>query len=156
MPRSLSVIDYPITETELEFLRQLSLRGARFMVVGMTAAILQGADSSTRDIDLWVGANSGEKLGDAARAVGGIYIWRTSPPCLDGKGLDRLDLVNRMMGLGDFESEYPGAIDCQIDDFKVKLLPLERIVASKRAADRPKDQASLPSLLAVIKSREYL
>lgn len=156
MPRSLSVIDYPITEAELELLRRLSLDGARFMVVGMTSAILQGADASTRDIDLWFGTTSDGLLAAAARAVGGTFIWRADPPCLEGRELRRIDLVNRMSGLGTFEEELPGAVDCQVDDFVVKLLPVERILESKRVAARPKDLAAIPSLMALLKSREYL
>jgi predicted nucleotidyltransferase len=156
MSRSLSVIDYPITSAELEFLRLLSVNGARFMVVGMTSAILQGADSSTKDIDLWFGRTSDGQLDAAARAVGGTFIWRATPPCLGGRELRRLDLVYNMSGLGNFEEEYAGAIDCQIDDFVVKLLPVERILASKQAAARPKDLAVIPALQALVKSKEYL
>jgi len=146
---------YPISEVELTFLRELALRGARFMIVGMTSAILQGADTVTRDIDLWFATTSDGRLSDASRAAGGTFIWRATPPCLGGKDLDRFDLVYGMSGLGDFESEYEHAVDCQIDDFQVKLLPLERIIASKQAARRPKDLAVLPALLASLESRRY-
>jgi predicted nucleotidyltransferase len=156
MPRSLSVIDYPISKVELELLRQLSLDGARFMLVGMMSAILQGADGITRDIDLWFGTTSDGRLSRAARSVGGTFILRADPPCLGGRELRRIDLVNHMSGLGDFEEEYSRAIDCQIDDFVVKLLPVERILESKQAAARPKDIAVIPSLMALIKSKEYL
>lgn len=150
------MIDYPITEVELELLRQLSLRGARYMVVGMTSAILQGADTSTKDIDLWFGKTSDGRLSEAAQHVGGTFIWRANPPCLGGRGLERFDLVYSMSGLGNFEDEYPGAVDCQVDDFSVKLLPVERVLASKVAAARPKDLAVIPSLMALLKAREYL
>lgn len=146
---------YPISEVELTFLRELSLRGARFMIVGMTSAILQGADTVTKDIDLWFGTTSDGRLSDASRAVGGTFIWRATPPCLDGKELSRFDLVYGMSGLGDFESEYAHAVDCQIDDFQVRLLPLERIIASKQAAHRLKDIAVLPALRASLESRKY-
>jgi hypothetical protein len=61
-----------------------------------------------------------------------------------------------MSGLGSFEDEYPGAVECQVDDFVVKLLPVERVLASKRAAARDKDLAALPSLLALLESKKYL
>ena len=146
---------YPISESELAFLRELSLRGARFMVVGMVSAILQGADTGTRDIDLWFATTSDGRLSEAAKSVGGLFIWRSNPPCLSGKELDRFDLVNRMNGLNDFESEYQRAVDCQIDDFQVKLLPLERIIVSKQTAGRPKDVAALPALQAALESNRY-
>jgi hypothetical protein len=49
-----------------------------------------------------------------------------------------------MSGLGTFDKESPGALDAQIDGVNVKVLP--RILASKRAADRPKDRAVIPAL----------
>jgi predicted nucleotidyltransferase len=146
---------YPISESELAFLRELSLRGARFMVVGMVSAIMQGADTGTRDIDLWFATTSDVRLSEAALSVGGLFIWRANPPCLGGKELDRFDLVNQMNGLDDFESEYQQAIDCQIDDFQVKLLPLRRIIVSKQAAGRSKDLAALPALRAALESSKY-
>jgi hypothetical protein len=38
-----------------------------------------------------------------------------------------------------------------IEDVDVKVLPLPRIIASKRAANRPKDQAVLPALEAALR-----
>lgn len=146
---------YPISERELAFLRELALRGAKFMVVGMVSAILQGADTGTRDIDLWFEAISDRKLKDAARSVGGLVIWRGNPPCLGGSGLDRFDLVIHMSGLDDFDTEYQQAVDCMIDDFQVKLLPLDRIIASKQTAKRAKDVAALPSLMAALEAKKY-
>jgi hypothetical protein len=37
-------------------------------------------------------------------------------------------------------------MEVRIDDIPVRVLPLERIVASKRASGRPKDLAALPAL----------
>jgi hypothetical protein len=147
---------FPITEEELSFLRELSRNGAKFMIVGMSAAILQGADGGTKDIDLWFQTTSDGRLSKAASSVGGIFIWRASPPCLGGEQLARVDLVNRMSGLYDFDVEYEGAVDCRIDDFIVKLLPLERIITSKKASGRLKDKAILPSLRALLKATTYL
>ncbi len=150
------MIDYPITAAELKFLRQLVKSGAEFMVVGMSSAVLQGADIGTKDIDLWFATTSDGRLAQAARSVGGTFIWRAKPPCLDGEELNRFDVVIRMDGLGTFQEEYRHAIDCQIDDFTVKLLPLDRVIASKSASGREKDRAALPALLASLKAKTYL
>jgi hypothetical protein len=157
MPRKLKVMNYdePITPIELEFLRQLVKNDARFMVVGMTSAILQGADGATKDIDLWFERTSDGKLSTATASVGGIFMWRANPPCLGGRGLERFDLVNHIHGLSSFNDEYREAVDLPVEDFTLKLLPLERVVASKRAAGRDKDRAALPSLLAVLSSLKY-
>jgi hypothetical protein len=156
VPRSLSVIDYPITAVELKFLRQLVKSGTEFMVVGMSSAILQGADVGTRDIDLWFGTTSDGRLAEAARSVGGNLISKAKPPYLGGEELNRFDVVIRMDGLGSFQEEYRQAIDCKIDDFTVKLLPLDRVIASKTASGREKDRAAMPALLASLKAKTYL
>jgi len=145
-----------VLPAEMRLLRRLTLSETKFMVVGLTAAVMQGADAVTQDIDLWVSSAGKQGLARAAKEVGGIYAWRADPPFLDGPDLDRIDLVNHMDGLGSFDEEYRGAVDCQIDDFVVKLLPLERIIVSKRAAGRGKDVAALPALEAALISKRYL
>ena len=42
-----------LNESELRFLRALLRRKVRFMVVGLSAAALQGAPVVTQDVDLW-------------------------------------------------------------------------------------------------------
>jgi hypothetical protein len=41
-----------------------------------------------------------------------------------------------------------------VDDVPVKVLPLERVIASKRSAGRPKDVAALPALEATLRARD--
>ena len=157
MSRTFKVVqtNEPITETELEFLRQLAARNTKFMVVGMTSAILQGADTSTKDIDLWFEKTSDGKLSEAAASVGGVFMWRANPPCLGGQGLERFDVVNNLHGLGDFASEYRQSLEIPVEDFAIKILPIERVIASKRAANRDKDRAVLPALLAALAALKY-
>jgi hypothetical protein len=79
------------------------------------------------------------------------------PPTFGGRIGDRFDVVLTMSGLGSFEDEYRGAKSLAIDGVPVRVLPLRRIIASKRAADRPKDRAALPALeaaLSVIEDEE--
>jgi hypothetical protein len=140
--------DIPLSSVELTFLRELVRRKARFMIVGVSAAVLQGADTVTQDVDLWFESFADQRVADAARAAGGVVAWRASPPMLSGDGFDSLDVVQKCDGLGQFEDEYVNAVEIALEDFKVKVLPLARVIASKQAANRKKDQAALPSLLA--------
>jgi hypothetical protein len=144
-----------VTDAEIVFLKELARRRVKFMVVGMSAAVIQGADLGTEDIDLWFQSLSDPGLDQAARAAGGIIAWRANPPMLTGKGLDHIDLVIRCDGLRAFDVEYAAAIDAEAFGVKVKVLPLRRVISSKKAANRLKDQAALPALkaaLAAIKS----
>jgi hypothetical protein len=47
-------VDLPaLADAERAFLRALGERGVRFLVMGMGAAVLQGATAVTQDLDLW-------------------------------------------------------------------------------------------------------
>jgi len=92
-------------------------------------------------------------VGEAARRVGGIWIpthFGMQPPMLGGTLGDRFDVVLTMTGLDTFAAEYSGAEDMELDGVPLKVLPLERIIESKRAANRPKDRAALPALEAAL------
>jgi len=45
--------DYALSEAEKAFFAALNRLGVRYLVVGMSSALLQGAHGSTQDIDLW-------------------------------------------------------------------------------------------------------
>ena len=147
---------FALTGEEVIFLRELVQRGTKFLMVGMAAANLQGADKGTQDIDLWFKTTSDSALDNAARAVGGMFMWRANPPSLSGKALNRVDVVIRCHGLDSFDLEYKNAIDVEIEDFVVKMLPLDRIIVNKTAANRPKDRAALPALQAALLGNRIL
>jgi len=139
--------DSALTDAERRFLQELELRGVAYMLVGLSAASLQGANTTTLDIDLWFERTSDPRIAEAARAVGGDWISGagTMPPQLAGV-LDRFDLVNYMHGLERFEIELAHAKTIAVEGVTLRVLPIDRIIASKRAADRPKDRAVLPAL----------
>jgi len=74
---------------------------------------------------------------------------------LGGAALARVDVVNRLQGLGTFSDEIDGALEVQIDNFVVRILPIERIIASKKVANRPKDRAALPALRAALAAIKF-
>ncbi|MEO0325290.1 MAG: hypothetical protein AAF447_20200 [Myxococcota bacterium] len=96
--------DHPLTEQERGFLQALDEEEIRWVVVGLSAAVLQGADVATQDIDLWLESLTAEGVGRAARRAGGFYTTRTQPPMIGGEGLDRLDLVTHCSGLETFDA----------------------------------------------------
>lgn len=80
---------------------------------------------------------------------------RAQPPILGGMG-DRFDVVTSMSGLPDFESEYARSLEMELEGVPLRVLPLERIIASKRAANRTKDQLALHALELAAKIIERL
>jgi predicted nucleotidyltransferase len=137
------MVDSALTPAELAFLRALNRRGVPFLVVGMSAALLHGVRGSTEDIDLWFPSLDDPQIGEAAREAGGFLIGRVTPPLLGGDIGERFDLVLTMSGLPSFESEYASAVEMAIAGVPIKVLPLERILVSKREANRPKDRIAI-------------
>lgn len=135
-----------LTSPERALLRALNDEGVRYLIVGMSAALMQGARGATEDIDLWFETLGDPRIGDAVRRVGGVWVTRTQPPLLGGAAGDRWDVVTTMSGLPSFDQEYSGSIAMTIDDVEVRVLPIARVIASKRVANRSKDRAVLPSL----------
>jgi len=147
----------PFTNKELAFLRVLVREGVEFLVVGLAAAALQGAPAVTQDVDLWFRDLQDPRLHRALRKAGVTYIPPSmeNPPLLAGGGAELFDVVTHMHGLEPFAEEAPRALKLKIGRTTVPVLPLERIIASKKATDRPKDRAILPALedtLATLRS----
>lgn len=138
----------PFSESELRLLESLLRHKIRFMVVGLSAAALQGAPVVTEDVDLWFDNLSDPKIMQALVKVGAAYIppFGYNPPMLGGAGSEPFDIAIRMSGLGEFSEEWKRAVKIKVGRLWLKVLPLERILASKQAANRPKDQRVIPVL----------
>lgn len=143
-----------LSESERRFLLALNQRGVRYLVVGMGAALAQGARGATEDLDLWFEKMDDPRIAEAAREAGGFYVSGTfgmRPPGVGGPGLeDRFDIVTHMHGLESFDREASQARTEIIDGVELRFLPLERIAVSKRATNRPKDRAQLPAIETAI------
>lgn len=118
------------------------------MVVGLSAATLQGAPVVTQDVDLWFENLDGQKISKAVQEVGAAYVPPSidNPPMFAGAGAELFDIVIRMDGLGTFADEIKNCVEINLGRQKLKVLSLERILASKMAADRPKDKLTIPVL----------
>lgn len=149
----------PFTDREERFLQALVEEGVDFLVVGLAAAAVQGAPAVTQDIDLWFRDLSDPAVGRALRKVGATYIppGPSNPPLLAGGDAGLFDVVVHMHGLRSFAEESRRALRVPIGAVEVPVLPLSRVIASKKATDRPKDRAILPVLedtLRVLESRK--
>lgn len=147
--------DIVLTPAERALLEALHELGVRFLIVGMGAAVIEGAPATTQDLDLWFGRIDAPRLQEAARRAGGFYTagMGLQPPAVGGEGLDRVDLVLGASGLEPFDQEYARAREYELDGVRVAVLPLERVIASKLAANRPKDAAQMPILQATLAAR---
>ena len=150
------MFDIVLTAAERALFEALDALGVQYLIVGMGAALIEGAPGTTQDLDLWFGKIDDERLREAALKAGGFYTtgFGLQPPALGGEGLDRVDVVLTASGLESFDTEFLGALDYVLDGVRVKVLPLERVIVSKRAARRPKDTAQLPMLEAALAARK--
>lgn len=150
------VDDFALTLAERRLFEALNRRGVRFILVGMGAAVLEGAPIATQDLDIWFESTADERVRQAAEDAGGFWIsgFGMQPPAFGGSGLDRLDVVLTAHGLDAFAAEYERAIVCEIEGVSLRVLPLDRIIASKRATNRSKDLAQLPALEATLLARK--
>jgi len=138
----------PFSEAERRLLQHLLKRKVRFMVVGLSAATLQGAPVVTQDVGLWFENLGDPKMSRALLEVGAAYVPPSinNPPMLAGEGAELFDVVIRMDGLGTFADELKNCLDVALGRQKLKVLSLERILVSKIAANRPKDKLTIAVL----------
>ena len=138
----------PFAESEIRLLTALLRARVRFMVVGLSAATMQGAPVVTQDVDLWFEELGDLKISRALPSVGAAYVppSHLNPPMLAVTGAELFDVVLRMDGLGTFASELKHCVDVAPGHSKLKVLSLERILVSKLAANRAKDKLAIPVL----------
>lgn len=118
----------------------------------MTAAVLQGVMMNTLDTDIWVDLPTRQymRLWNLIRAQGGTALSPTLYVLEDGKLVNFLFAVT---GLRKFAAEYNGAVMRKIEGVAVKILPLERVLKSKKTIRRDKDLAHIPLIENVLKAR---
>jgi hypothetical protein len=151
-----------------EILRRLARSEVDFIVVGMTAGVLQGAPATTLDVDV-VHRRSPEnvaRLLSALRELAAVYrhdprglapseshllgpghqLLRTSLGDLDclgaideGRGYEDLLPLTATMTLG--------------EGVTLRVLTLEALIEAKERSGRPKDLAMLPLLRAALDER---
>jgi hypothetical protein len=117
----------------------------------MSAALMQGVRGSTEDVDLWFASVADDRIAEAARIAGGFLITRTQPPLLGGPFGERFDIVTYLSGLPSFEAEYANSKTVDLGNLRLSVLPLERILLSKRAANREKDRMAIAQIEQTLK-----
>ena len=147
------------TDKEIAFLRELARHKVDFMIVGLSAAALQGSPVVTQDVDLWFANLNEPGIKKALDAVGGSSVPPTAahPPLFAGDAVKLVDIVMHLPGLGPFKQGKKYALDVPLHKTKVAVLGLERIIKSKKATGRPKDKLAVPvlqdALIAIRESR---
>ncbi|GAC1562247.1 MAG: hypothetical protein NVS3B10_19660 [Polyangiales bacterium] len=150
-----------------EILRTLVRREVRFIVVGGTAGVLQGAPIHTLDLDI-VYAIDEENVAclDAAlRELGAIFRGDSrklapNPSHLRSRGHKllvtregALDVLGAIEVDAGYDQLLPDADILDLGGIEVRVLSLERLIAVKEKLDRPKDRVMLEILRATLAER---
>jgi hypothetical protein len=107
------------------------------------------------DVDLWVDLPTRQyiRLWNLIRAQGGSALSQTLYVLEDGKVVNFLFAVT---GLRSFTTEAKRAVAARLEGLPVKLLPLERILKSKKAILRDKDLPHIRLIENVLRGRKRL
>jgi hypothetical protein len=121
----------------------------------MTAAILQGVMMNTLDTDIWVDLPTRQymRLWNMIRKMGGTALSQTLYVLEDGKVVN---FVFEVDGLRSFAAEYRQALTFKIENLAVKVLPLERILKSKKTIMRDKDLPHIPRIEEALKAKSQV
>jgi hypothetical protein len=151
-------------------LRTLRTGNVDFIVVGGVAGAAHGLARATYDLDV-VYARSASNLERLVAAVAPLAPYlRGAPPGLpfrfDADTLRRglnftltttlgdLDLLGELTGGGGYEDLRPDSVEAEAYGVTCRFLGLERLIAVKRAAGRPKDLEAIAELEALKEERD--
>ncbi|HZF50917.1 MAG TPA: hypothetical protein VE093_19795 [Polyangiaceae bacterium] len=149
-----------------EILKVLAHHRVELIVVGMTAAVLQGAPVHTFDLDIIYALNdeniqrllaaltelSAEFRGDiAGRRIkpNASHLMSTGHKLLTTK-FGQLDVLATIEKDTRYEDLIGDTVRLDLDGVVIQVLGLERLIRAKENAGRPKDHAALPVLRATL------
>jgi predicted nucleotidyltransferase len=147
-------------------LRLLTENHVEFIIVGGAAATAHGSARLTLDLDV-VYKRSSDNIARMVEALKEIQPYlRGAPPGLPfdwsastiKKGLNftlvtslgALDLLGEIVGGGGYEQLLPETIQIEIAGVNCLCLNVERLIAVKRAAGRPKDLEVIAELQQIL------
>lgn len=156
----------------LEFdrvLRSLADNRVEFVIVGLTAAIAQGAPLGTVDLDICYRRTQD----NAARLAAALKPFhprlRGAPEGLPFKLDDKtimmgsnftfvtdvgdVDILGHISGVGEYGDIHKNAVETEAFGLRLRMMSLEDVIKSKKAAGRNKDKAQLPVLEETLRLR---
>jgi hypothetical protein len=153
----------PTPTKAFEVIELLVRHGVEFMVVGMTAGVLQGAPAVTFDLDIVYSRSESNvvRLLGALSELEAVFRGddrRLVPEAshLESRGhkllMTKFGVVDVLGALDelDYEALFDDSITLQVEGMDVRVLSLERLIDVKQKAGREKDLAVLPLLRATL------
>ena len=157
----------------IDFERTLTLlsdSGVRFVIIGGLAITIHGSSYVTYDLDICY-ARDEENLTRLASAFQTVNPRLRGAPLglpfsFDTETLKRglnftlttdlgdIDLIGEVTGIGDYQMVAASSMPVELFARQYAVLKLDALIASKRAAARPKDLQVLPELEALREATE--
>jgi hypothetical protein len=139
-----------------EFIAALNARGVRYLIVGAHAVALHARPRATRDLDVLLDRtprNARKVLAAIRDFFGGVDLGYTLDDLLDpgwiiqfGVAPVRIDLISGIPGIASFASAWRNRVEGRFGRVPAHYLGLNELIAAKRAARRPQDEADLDAL----------
>jgi hypothetical protein len=138
-----------------DLLQHFADEKVRFLVVGGYAVIKHTEPYYTKDLDIWIEAapENAERALRALRRFGApsedvTIADLTSSDLVYQIGVEpvRVDIMAAVPGLT-FAKAWEGHVDADFGGFHAPVLSLDDTLASKRAANRPKDRIQIRQLV---------
>lgn len=153
-----------------ELILALAKEQVEFIIVGGVAAVFHGSARATFDLDVVYARNSqnlqrlvralkphSPYLRDAPAGLPFQFDVKTLKSGLNftlSTNLGELDLFGEIVGGGTYEELVPHSAEIEIFGAKILCVTLERLIAIKRAAGRPKDLEAVAELQAILDDRK--
>ena len=144
-----------------------------FVVVGGISAVLHGAPIVTQDLDVTY-RRTRDNLARIADALKPLKLRHRNlpdgvPNVFDFRSLElgtnftlmmedgeEFDLLGLMSGIGGYDDIIGRVVEMDVGEQAVRVLSLEDLIRTKRAAGRPKDLAVIPTLEATLQMQREL
>jgi predicted nucleotidyltransferase len=132
------------------------------VLIGNSAAALHGAPVTTLDFDFMIRETPAnvERLRELAEALDGVYLDKSSPMTtlrrVENEREDLyIDFVSQADGIGSFAALRSRATSVEFGGHVLRVAALEDVLASKRAAGRPRDRAVVEILEKTLEEKRH-
>lgn len=153
-----------------DLLKELTKFGVEFIIIGGMAAVAQGSAYLTMDLDLCYSRNK-ENIEKLANALASFQPSLRGAPAnlpfrLDAATIRSgmnftlstnfgdLDILGEVTGLSGYAEAVVLSQEMELYGMRCRVLTLEGLIKTKKAAGRPKDLMILPELEALLEIRK--
>ena len=127
------------------YLRLFAERGVEYLLVGGVGARIQGAATTTQDIDI-MPEPSPANLERLAQALSDVTTEKKDADATEYRAHPDVDVVMHLPGVGGFDVVRRNARRYEWEGHVISVAELDDIITSKETTDRAKDRRALDAL----------